>query len=182
VVRILNEIWPGLRRDIVLNSIIASVLFPKPLRWRALRAYGMEIEHSNISPNVWFGSSRVTIGRGTYISYGCMFNTSAPVTIGRSCDIAMRVVFATSSHNVGGHTRRAGGPVARPITVGDGCWIGAGSVILPGVTVGAGTIVAAGSVVTKDCEPDSLYAGVPARKVKDLPNDDLGEVGSRSSH
>jgi maltose O-acetyltransferase len=40
--------------------------------------------------------------------------------------------------------------------------------VLPGVTIGAGCAVAAGAVVTADCEPDGLYAGVPARRVRDL--------------
>jgi len=47
--------------------------------------------------------------------------------------------------------------------IGDGAWIGARVIILPGVTVGAGAVIAAGSVVTSDCAPDSLYAGVPAQ-------------------
>lgn len=53
-------------------------------------------------------------------------------------------------------------------TVGDGCWIGANATILPGVTVAPGCVIAAGAVVTKDTEPDGLYAGVPARRVRDL--------------
>jgi acetyltransferase-like isoleucine patch superfamily enzyme len=34
--------------------------------------------------------------------------------------------------------------------------------ILPGVTIGAGCVIAAGSVITKDTDPDTIYAGVPA--------------------
>ncbi|WP_408003863.1 LbetaH domain-containing protein [Puerhibacterium puerhi] len=39
---------------------------------------------------------------------------------------------------------------------------------MPGVTIGRGCIIAAGSVVTSDCQPDGLYAGVPAARKKDL--------------
>ena len=39
---------------------------------------------------------------------------------------------------------------------------------MPGVTIGEGCIVAAGAVVTKDCESHGLYAGVPARRIRDL--------------
>lgn len=46
-------------------------------------------------------------------------------------------------------------------------WIGYGSIILSGVRVGQGSIIAAGSVVTKDVETYSIYAGNPARKIKD---------------
>jgi maltose O-acetyltransferase len=40
--------------------------------------------------------------------------------------------------------------------------------LLPGVTVGDGCVIAAGSVVTGDCEPHGVYAGVPAKRVRDL--------------
>jgi maltose O-acetyltransferase len=173
---IINRLWPGVYRDVVLNSLIASPLCPAPLRWRALRAYGMRAEQSIISPNVWFGSSNISIGAGTFINYGCMFNTTAPIRIGANCDIAMGVTFVTSSHAVGGSERRAGAKTSAPVTIGDGCWIGARATILPGVTIGAGTVVAAGAVVTKDCEPDSIYAGVPARKVRNLEPDPVDAV------
>ncbi|MCH5330753.1 MAG: galactoside O-acetyltransferase, partial [Alistipes sp.] len=47
-----------------------------------------------------------------------------------------------------------------------GCWIGAGSTILPGVTVGENAVVGAGSVVTKDVEDNTVVAGNPARLIK----------------
>lgn len=51
--------------------------------------------------------------------------------------------------------------------IGDDVWIGYGSIILSGVNIASGCIIAAGSVVTKDTEPYSIYAGVPAQKVRD---------------
>lgn len=53
--------------------------------------------------------------------------------------------------------------------LGSYVWIGANATVLPGVTVAEGTIVAAGSVVTKDTEPYTIVAGVPAQKVGDRP-------------
>ncbi|WP_247602466.1 DapH/DapD/GlmU-related protein [Gordonia rubripertincta] len=64
---------------------------------------------------------------------------------------------------------RAAGEGRRPIVVGDYCWIGAGAIILPGVVVGEGCIISAGAVVIRDCEPNGLYAGVPAIRKRDLP-------------
>lgn len=46
---------------------------------------------------------------------------------------------------------------ARPVTIGDGCWIRGGVIILPGVTIGKGSVIGAGSVVTRDI-PDSCVA------------------------
>jgi maltose O-acetyltransferase len=55
-----------------------------------------------------------------------------------------------------------------PVTIEDGCWIGANATVLPGVRIAGGTVIAAGAVVTRDCEPNSLYAGVPATRIKAL--------------
>ena len=52
------------------------------------------------------------------------------------------------------------------IIIQDDVWVGVGSIILSGVTIGSGSIIAAGSVVTKDVEPYSIYAGNPARKIR----------------
>ncbi|MFZ1529820.1 MAG: acyltransferase [Ferruginibacter sp.] len=47
----------------------------------------------------------------------------------------------------------------------DDVWVGYGSTILSGVSIGEGSIIAAGALVTKDVDPYSIYAGVPAKKV-----------------
>lgn len=51
------------------------------------------------------------------------------------------------------------------IEIMDNVFIGSNSLVLYGTKIGPNVIIAAGSVVTKDCEPDSVYAGCPARKV-----------------
>ena len=52
------------------------------------------------------------------------------------------------------------------ITIGDGVWLGARAIILPGVTIGEGAVVAAGAVVTKDVEPWAVVGGNPAKFIK----------------
>jgi maltose O-acetyltransferase len=56
----------------------------------------------------------------------------------------------------------------KPVTVGDGCWLGACCIILPGVAIASGCIIAAGAVVSKSTEENGLYAGVPARRIRSL--------------
>ena len=51
-------------------------------------------------------------------------------------------------------------------TIEDDVWVGYGAIILSGVKIGTGSIIASGSLVNKDVEPYSIYAGVPAKKVK----------------
>ncbi|MGP6193725.1 DapH/DapD/GlmU-related protein [Priestia megaterium] len=53
------------------------------------------------------------------------------------------------------------------VVIKDGVWIGANVTILKGVTVGEGCVIAAGSVVTKNTSPYGIYAGAPAKKIKD---------------
>jgi maltose O-acetyltransferase len=74
----------------------------------------------------------------------------------------------TSTHDPGDHDNRRGPYRTAPVSIGAGSWIGARATIMPGVTIGDGVTVAAGAVVTRDCEPDGLYAGVPAQRVKKL--------------
>lgn len=57
------------------------------------------------------------------------------------------------------------------IVVEKEAWLGANCVILPGVTIKEGCIIGAGAVVTKDTSPYSIYAGVPAKKIRELNND-----------
>ena len=56
--------------------------------------------------------------------------------------------------------------VIKPVRVEDGADIGVNAVLLPGVTVGKGAIVGAGAVVTKDVEPYTIVAGVPAKLLR----------------
>lgn len=62
-----------------------------------------------------------------------------------------------------------GAEFAKEIVIGPDCWIGGSAIILGGVTIGEGCTVGAGSVVTKDVEPYTVVAGNPARVIKRLP-------------
>jgi maltose O-acetyltransferase len=164
------NLWPGLWRDLMLNCILSSVLIPSRFRWRLLRAYGLDVTKAHVSSGVWFGSRRMTIGSGTYINRNCMFNTSAPISIGANCSFGMGVLVVTSTHDIGSAIKRAGAARNEPVVIGDGCWLGARVTILPGVEIGPGVVVAAGSVVTSDLPANAIYAGVPAKLVRTLSN------------
>ena len=123
-----------------------------------------------------YGKSHVKIGRNFYIG---RFSE-----IGCDVDIGDHVLFANFVSLVGKydhHYETPGVPIRfapqirdaqydwkgidEKIVVGDDVWVGYRAVIMSGVNIGAGSIIAAGAVVTKDVEPMSIYAGVPARKV-----------------
>ncbi|NWA04467.1 acyltransferase [Pseudomonas gingeri] len=159
-----------------LINIILS-LFP-PSRLFAFRAVLLRFASVEIQANVKFcgrgwiyGRGRLTVGEGTWISPGGIFHThqNADIRIGSHCDLGPGVEFILGSHEIGSRERRAGKGTARSIVVGNGCWIGAKSVILGGVTIGDGAIVAAGAIVTRDVPGHVLVAGVPAVVKRQLP-------------
>jgi len=108
----------------------------------------------------------IIIGDGTFINQQCVIRPN--IKIGRHVSIGPGVMLLSDSHEIGPSEMRAGKSIYPPIHIGDGCWIGANSTIIGNVKVGKGTIIGAGSLVNKNCEPDSLYAGVPARFIKKL--------------
>ncbi len=159
VVQMLRLFW--------LNSVLGSYLMPRPLRCLLLRWSGLDV-HGAVNAHCWFSGNKVTIGAGSFVNFGVFFDSAAPIKLGRNVAVGPGGRFVTSTHKVGPCSRRAGANTAAPIRVGDGCWIGAGVTVLPGVKVGGGCVVAAGAVVTSDCYPDGVYAGVPARRVREL--------------
>lgn len=67
-------------------------------------------------------------------------------------------------------------PVRSSVHLGRHSVVGAGCVVLPGVVVGEGAAVGALSLVNRDCEPWTVYAGSPARPVKERPRDRILEL------
>lgn len=108
-------------------------------------------------------ASEMFIGDDCWIGTDFCVYGNGKITIGNKVDIAPGVVLATGTHAVGKKLRRAGDGVTKPITIGDGSWIGCGAMPLAGVVVGEGCIVGAGSVLLKaDGQDNVLFAGCPA--------------------
>lgn len=108
----------------------------------------------------------VVIGDDTFVNQRCLIRPNT--TLGKNVSVGPDVMFMTDTHKIGPSSKRTGENIYPPIIVGDGCWIGARSTILGNVTIGHGTIIAAGSLVNKDCLPNAVYGGVPARLIRQL--------------
>ena len=97
------------------------------------------------------------------VSGGCYFSChKGKVTIGENTIFANNVTIVANNHGMKDRNIY----VAKDVKIGENCWIGAGAVILPGVNLNDNVTVGANSVVTKDCEQNSIYIGVPAKKMK----------------
>ena len=123
----------------------------------------------------------IHIGNNVTINMGCLFVDCNKITIGNNVLIAPNVQIYTATHPIELNERLT--PVetvegiqyirhtfALPVTVGDGCWIGGGVIILPGVTIGEGSVIGAGSVVTKDISANSLAVGNPCKVIRSINN------------
>lgn len=140
---------------------------------QVLRMLGFEVAQGcRIAGGVkFYGKGTVTFGADTWIGLECRFIVApdAPIKIGARCDIAPQVMLHTGSHEIDGALRRAGTGYSRPITVGDGSWIGARSTVCGGVSIGAGSIVAAcAGVLAADYPDNVMLAGLPAVVKREL--------------
>lgn len=157
--------------DAVANRVAGSSFLPKWCRRKIYQLVGLKVcSSANLSPSIYFQSPRAVIGQHTFVNRGVKFFCGeSTVAIGDGVQVAMGATFVTETHAIGPANRRCGDAVSLPILVESGCWIGANAVVLGGVRIGIGCVVAAGAVVNRDCSPNGLYAGVPARRVRDLP-------------
>jgi maltose O-acetyltransferase len=157
-------------RNVVINLVAALYVLPVGPRLRLLRLAGMTVGSGTVvrSRCSFVGPIPVSIGKDCYISYQCVFDASAAIVIHDRVYIAHCVNIVTATHTIGDQLKRASTQLREPVSIGAGCWLGSGVIVLPGITIGEGCVIAAGAVVAADCAPDGLYVGVPARRLRDL--------------
>lgn len=110
----------------------------------------------------------------SYVGSNCLIYPG--VSIGRYTMLAQNVQIIGADHNYkipGTPTTFSGRLELKPTQIGRDVWIGANSIIFTGVSIGDGVIIGAGSIVTKNVEPYSIYAGVPAKFVKQRFSSDM---------
>ena len=123
----------------------------------------------NVGDNCFIGPF-VEIQKNVVIGNNCKIQSHSficeLVTIGNNCFISHGVMFINDTFNSVGP---AGGDQTKwkKTKIGNNVSIGTNSTILP-VTICDNTIIGAGSVVTKDITKTGIYAGNPAKKMKDI--------------
>jgi acetyltransferase-like isoleucine patch superfamily enzyme len=123
------------------------------------------------SPKINGGSNlfeNLIIGRNCEIEADCVLDLGERITIGDRVTLSPGVMILTSTHELDIREHRAGPVQLSPVSVGDGAWLGARCVILPGVSIGPGAIVNPGSVVNKNVPPHTRFGGIPAVQLEVL--------------
>lgn len=183
----MKRLWQWLRSEtaefhfrLQLAQVAMTPLPPhvgNRLRVYLLRMSGFQIGQGTVmwgAPTITGSGdlyTRLTIGKDCWFNLGCFFNLGANIYIGDRVSVGHQVMILTDSHRISTQERRSGELTALPVSIGDGAWLGARCLLLPGVTIGEGAVIAAGAVVTKNVAPHTLVGGAPARLLRDLPVD-----------
>ena len=119
---------------------------------------------------------RIEIGEDVRINSTCHIGAINKVVIGDQCLLGSHVMIIDHSHGKGIPEEIDIHPSERdlyskgPVIIGSRCWLAENVIILPGVTIGDGCIIGANTVVTKNIPPYSVAVGNPARVVRNIKN------------
>ena len=124
----------------------------------------------------------ISMGDGSYANFNFTVLDEGKVTIGKHVFIGPNVSILTPIHPLRFQERnsfisektgrltnleRAGS-----VSIGDNCWLGGSVTVCPNVNIGEGCVIGAGSVVTKDVPPHSLAVGSPCRVLRPITEED----------
>lgn len=113
----------------------------------------------------------IQIGQGSIIGDNSILDGRNGITVGNNVVFASNVRIWTEQHDHRDPYFRCKTQEHKPVVIDDRAWIGSHTIILHSVHIGEGAVVAAGAVVTKDVEPYTIVAGIPAKKVGERNHD-----------
>jgi len=140
--------------------------WPSALKCVLLRAFGAAIGRGVVLKNrinvkyPW----NLSIGDHSWIGEGVWIDSLAKVTIGANACLSQGVMIETGNHD---WAKPAFDLVLKDVVIEDGAWAAVRSLLLPGSRLASHAILGAGSVLSRETEPYGIYAGVPAKKVKE---------------
>jgi acetyltransferase-like isoleucine patch superfamily enzyme len=122
-----------------------------------------------MAPNVSLRSGeRVEIGARAHVGAYCSLwaGETSRIVLGEDALLGPEVYITTSNYGtMPGQPIMTQPRTEADVVIGRDVWLGARVIVLPGVTVGDGCVVGAGSVVTRSLPPNSIAVGAPARVV-----------------
>ncbi len=124
---------------------------------------------TRIRKNIYIGGLRkVTIGRNCYLNRGVQLDSNGNIDIGNNVSMGYNTLVITSAHlEQGREIKNITSVISDDVKIGDGVWIGSNVTILPGSDIGNKCIIGAGAVVRGKLRPNGVYAGVPARYIRE---------------
>lgn len=142
---------------------------PTPLHfWRSflLRCFGAKVgKRVHVYPgvNIW-APWNLELGDGCGIGNDATLYSQAKIMIGKRSVISQGTYLCTGTHD---YTKIGHPLIAFPIHVGDNAWVAAEAFVHPGVRIGDGCVIGARSVVNKDMPAWSVCAGNPCTFIKE---------------
>jgi putative colanic acid biosynthesis acetyltransferase WcaF len=144
---------------------LSAMPYPTALKCFILRLFGAKVGSGvNIKPRVnihfpW----KLVIGNNVWIGEEAFLLNFEMLRIGNDVCISQRAFICGGNHDyrIPSMPYRNG-----PVTLEDGCWVGANCFIGPNITIGTDTIVTAGSIVTASLEDNGIYKGNPIKLIK----------------
>jgi maltose O-acetyltransferase len=110
----------------------------------------------------FFTGNKIIIGNNTVLNRKCYIDGRYGIEIGSNVNISPECYLVSLTHDFNSNEFKTFGKI---IVIGDYCWIGVRTLILPGVQLKKGCIVGAGSVVTKSFGENQIIAGGPAKNI-----------------
>lgn len=121
----------------------------------------------------------LSIGNGTRIGDNVILDARRGLTIGSNVNINSNVSIYTEQHDHRDPNFACFEGEDLSVKIEDRVWIGPNSIVLPRVKIGEGAVCCAGCVVTKDVEPYTVVAGIPAKKVGERPRHQIYEFDDK---
>lgn len=174
--KLFTDYCEGLAED-RLNCKLRMIAFNQslptdiPARMEAMtKLFGRETKAWIEPPFYCCYGTNISIGDGCYLNFNCNFVDDGKITIGKGVMFGPAVTIATVGHPIEPTMR--GYMYTDPVTIGDNCWIGAGTTICPGVTIGENTVIGAGSVVVHDIPANVVAVGNPCKVLREINETD----------
>jgi len=151
-------------REAICNELLARIPLVD-VRMRGYRRIGAQIDPARTTIMMHtdlIAPRRIAIGDASIIGRHCLLDGRGGIKIGDNVNISSYSLLITGAHDP--HSSDFGASYEE-IAIEDHVWLASRTTVLAGVSIGRGAVVAAGAVVTRDLEPMTIYAGVPAKPI-----------------
>ena len=167
--------WWKNKRERWWSAIVLRLLSPKVVDdvvWKHRDLLARFVEQNRLArPLVYGPRARLHVDE-TAVVNNALFNTlGGEIRIGPQAFFGHDVCLLTGTHDVhltGEARKESGGGTNRDIVVKAGAWLASRAVVVGPAVIGENAVVGVGAVVLGDVEPGAFYAGVPARKIKEI--------------